>query len=311
MIDRIDDDLVRSGTLNTEITNAILDAIAIYQKERFRYNETFTATFTTVGGQQNYNAITDASFPNIAGPLQFYYIDWVTITVGFAVFDVPRIQPEELLILTQTGTQMGQPYCYAFANETIMLYPVPSNANSGSIGALGALTGGSGYSNGNFTNVPLTGGSGTGATASIFVSGGIVQSVTIINNGQGYIVGDVLSASTIGPGTGFAVPVISLGTGSGPFKMTVGGHIQYNTPSTSQLSATGNRWFLDGERLIRSRAKYELAMHVINDLDLAKRMSPNDPVMGAEPGMSWLAFKELKGEANKMTGRGIIRPMYF
>ena len=125
LIDRIDDDIVRSGTLNSEIQNAINDAILIYQKTRLRFNETFTATFQTVGGQQNYNALTDANFPNIAGYQQFYYIDWLTITVGFAVFDVPRLQPEEILILTQTGTQMGQPYAYAFSNETIMLYPGP------------------------------------------------------------------------------------------------------------------------------------------------------------------------------------------
>jgi hypothetical protein len=36
-----------------------------------------------------------------------------------------------------------------------------------------------------------------------------------------------------------------------------------------------------------------------------------DPPNGMQPGAAWLAYKELKGEANKMTGRGIIRPMYF
>lgn len=313
MIDRIDDDLVRSNTLNSEILNAILDSINIYQKTRLRFNETFTGTFQTVGGQQNYNSITDASFPLVTGPQQIYSIDALMITVGFAVFDLPRIQPEDLLILTQTGTQMGQPYCYAFDNETIMLYPVPTNATAGAIGSFAQLVGGSGYTNGNFSNVPLTGGSGSGATASIFVAGGIVQSLSLVSSGQNYNVGDVLGCLSIGPGSGFTVTVTGLSTGGGPFKISLLGQILYGTPLTTTpgLQAAGNRWFTDGERLIRSRAKYELAMHVLNDLDLAKRMSPLDPADGQEPGTSWLAFKELKGEANKITGRGIIRPMYF
>jgi hypothetical protein len=310
MIDRIDDDIVRSGTLTSEITNAVNDAILIYQKERLRFNETFTATFQTVSGQQNYNALTDASFPNITNYQQFYYIDWMTITVGYAVFDMPKIQPEELLVLTQTGTQMGQPYCYAMSNETIMLYPVPSSGGSGQIGALGGIiSGGAGYANGNYSNVPLSGGSGQNATANLTVIGGIVINMSLVNPGINYVVGDLLSCAAIGAGNGFSVEVIVISSASGPFKMTVGGHVTYSAPAN--LNVAGNRWMIDGERLIRSRAKYELAMHVLNDSDLAMRMSPMDPNSGQQPGTSWLAFKELKGEANKLTGRGVIRPMYF
>ena len=187
--------------------------------------------------------------------------------------------------------------------------PVPSTGSEGSIGTLGPITGGNGYTNGNYTNVALTGGSGVGASADIQVVGGVAVSLSLNNIGEDYQVGDVLGCASIGAGTGFAVTVTGLSSGFGPYKMTVGGHVSYIAPSS--LTAAGNRWMLDGERLIRSRAKYELAMHVLNDMDLAKRMSPMDPANGQEPGMSWLAFKELKGEANKLTGRGIIRPMYF
>lgn len=309
MIDRIDDELQRSGTLNTQIQNAINDAILVYQKVRLRFNETFTTTFQTVGGQQDYNTLTDPSFSNIAGPQQFFCIDWMTITVGFAVFDVPRVQPEELLILTQTGTQMGQPYLYAFMNETIMLYPVPSTGTEGSIGTFSNLVGGAGYTNGNYANVALTGGSGEGAAAQIMVVGGVVVAVSLVNTGEDYQVGDILSAASIGAGTGFSITVASLSSGFGPYTMTVGGHVAYAGPATT--ATEGNRWFTDGERLIRSRAKYELAMHVLNDPDLATRMSPMDPNAGQAPGMSWLSYRELRGEGNRMTGRGVIRPMYF
>lgn len=66
---------------------------------------------------------------------------------------------------------------------------------------------GSSYANGTYTNVPLTGGSGSGAQATIVVSGGVVTSVTRTNNGDNYEIGDVLSASNAnlgGTGSGFA-----------------------------------------------------------------------------------------------------------
>jgi hypothetical protein len=80
------------------------------------------------------------------------------------------------------------------------------------IKTLGAITGGSGYTNGTYTNVPLTLGSGDSAQATIVVSGGAVTSVTITAQGAGYQVGDSLSASTaiIGAGAGFAIPVTAI-----------------------------------------------------------------------------------------------------
>lgn len=78
----------------------------------------------------------------------------------------------------------------------------------GAIDALGKITGGASYTNGTYTDVALTGGSGSGATANITVSGGAVTAVTIVNKGTGYAVGDSLSAATANIGTtgaGFSV----------------------------------------------------------------------------------------------------------
>lgn len=78
----------------------------------------------------------------------------------------------------------------------------------------GTLVGGSGYTNGTYASVPLTGGSGTGATAGITVSGGAVTAVT--HNGQkskNYKIGDVLSASAAsigGTGSGFTYTITSI-----------------------------------------------------------------------------------------------------
>lgn len=84
---------------------------------------------------------------------------------------------------------------------------------SSNIKTLGTITGGAGYPNATYTNVPLTGGSGANAEATITVSGGSVTAVTITLVGAAYEVGDVLSADSAdlgGAGAGFSVPVASL-----------------------------------------------------------------------------------------------------
>ena len=75
---------------------------------------------------------------------------------------------------------------------------------------LGTITAGTGYTNGTYTAVPLTGGTGTGAQATIVVAGNIVTTVTLTADGNYYNVGDVLSASAAsigGTGSGFSIPV--------------------------------------------------------------------------------------------------------
>lgn len=82
---------------------------------------------------------------------------------------------------------------------------------SGMIGAIGSITGGSGYVTGTYT-ASLTGGSGSGGTATILVSGGAVTAVTIQQPGILYKTADVLSATAAsigGSGSGFSFPVLS------------------------------------------------------------------------------------------------------
>ena len=82
-----------------------------------------------------------------------------------------------------------------------------------SIATLTSLTGGSGYVDGTYTSVPLTGGSGIGALATITVSGGSVTTVTLTDGGIGYEVGNALSASNTnlgGSGSGFGISVATI-----------------------------------------------------------------------------------------------------
>ena len=73
-----------------------------------------------------------------------------------------------------------------------------------------SIVGGSSYTNGTYINVPLTGGTGSGATANIVVSGNTVTTVGLVTGGIRYTVGDVLSvsaASVGGTGSSFSISV--------------------------------------------------------------------------------------------------------
>jgi len=73
-----------------------------------------------------------------------------------------------------------------------------------------SLVGGSLYTNGTYINVPLTGGTGSGATANIVISGGVVTTVGLVATGIRYTEGDILScdnADVGGTGSGFTITV--------------------------------------------------------------------------------------------------------
>lgn len=87
-----------------------------------------------------------------------------------------------------------------------------------SIATLGSVTAGTGYTGtGTYYDVPLSGGTGSGARATIVVAASAVSTVTITNGGEGYTVADSLTAANTylgGAGTGFAVPVATLANSS-------------------------------------------------------------------------------------------------
>ena len=88
-----------------------------------------------------------------------------------------------------------------------------TRAETGCVASFGTRVNGSGYTNGTYTNVALVGGFGTGATATLTVSGGAVTASTLVRGGQRYVQGDVLTCALIGPGTNFALPVATITQG--------------------------------------------------------------------------------------------------
>ena len=106
----------------------------------------------------------------------------------------------------------------------IRLWPIPSSLYQcfflvekqlaftgiaeGEITAAGAA-----YTNGVYPDVPLTGGSGSGATAAITVAGNAITEVIIANPGLDYVVGNTLSAAAAnigGTGAGFVFTITEL-----------------------------------------------------------------------------------------------------
>lgn len=89
-------------------------------------------------------------------------------------------------------------------------YYYPESIVQAALSTVTILDGGAGYVNGSYFGVPLTGGSGSTATANIVVSSNAVTSVTLVNPGCYYAVGDSLSASETnlgGSGTGLVLTV--------------------------------------------------------------------------------------------------------
>ena len=96
-------------------------------------------------------------------------------------------------------------------------------------------TAGSGYANGTYSSVPLTGGTtGSGLTATITVAGGVVSSVTNVANStlQEYQIGDILSAadSNLGAGGGSGFELEVTGGGDGMTVIVAAGIYQEAAP---------------------------------------------------------------------------------
>lgn len=226
MIDRIvgelgqRSDLAPGGAYPNVILNAIFDAITIYQKERFRFNELTPLapfTFNSVQGQYIY---TDADDARIGLLMK---IDWINYLLGNTPCRLQRVFPEDVYLATIPGQQAGPPTSWAWDGQSIVIYP--------------------------------------------------------------------------------AAPAAS-------YPITVGGYLAVAGPDPAvegYLNDITNPWMNDAEMLIRSRAKYEIALHFTRNDKMVAAMSPIDGSGGAAERF----YNMLKGEANKIRGTSRVRPMQF
>jgi hypothetical protein len=115
--------------------------------------------------------------------------------------------------------------------------------------SIGPTTAGSGYTNGSYLNVTLTGGSPTvAATANITVAGGVVTIVRAVTQGSGYALGNTLSApaaSIGGTGSGFTSVLTTgtlafTGTSSCDIRLAPNGNGTSILPSADNSSSIGS-----------------------------------------------------------------------
>lgn len=134
-------------------------------------------------------------------------------TVSNITNAIPALVPYQFLGATSTGN-------FSWLNAASLIDPRTYGASCVGPGYTGGLTSstqgilitsaGSSYTTGTYTTVPLIGGTGSGAQATIVVASGGVTTVTITTSGSGYKLRDSLSAAAAdigGTGSGFTVQV--------------------------------------------------------------------------------------------------------
>lgn len=90
--------------------------------------------------------------------------------------------------------------------------------------------------------------------------------------------------------------------------------VAFQFPAPTDDADPTNPWMNIAERLIRNRAKLELALHVLRNPDMIALLAgPTFLTDGVIKGSTGEAFKQLKSRTNELTqmGDGYIRPMDF
>lgn len=164
-----------------------------------------------------------------------------------------------------SGYNLGLEQWYTDNDDGVGFGPVAYTMTGGVV-AIQIANAGTLYTNGTYTSVPLTGGTGSSAQATIVISGGSITNVTITTAGTGYTVGDLLSASSATLG----------GTGSG-FSMLL----------------TGNTIFTGGDRTLwqfdigydsSGGATSNLIAHPAQNLNAIDSIINTKPLIGQFPG---------------------------
>ena len=166
-----------------------------------------------------------------------------------------------------SGYNLGLEQWYTDNDDGVGFGPVAYTMTGGAV-AVTIANSGTLYTNGTYTSVPLTGGTGSSAQATVVIVGASISSVTITAAGTGYTVGDILSASAASIG----------GTGSG-----------------FSLLLTGNTIFLGGDKTLwqfdigfdsSGGSTNNLIAHPAQNLNAIDSIINTKPLSGQFPGTS-------------------------
>jgi hypothetical protein len=125
------------------------------------------------------------------------------------------------------GSQFGNPNELSFIvgptpdsgySVELHYFYYPVSIVQSAISGLNTPTGGSSYTTGVYPNVSLTGGNGSGATATITIASGAVSNIVLNNPGNFYAAGNSLTAASSdigGTGSGFSVTIASVNNSAG------------------------------------------------------------------------------------------------
>ena len=111
-----------------------------------------------------------------------------------------------------TGEALGAQRSAGYFSQ-VFRFPIQAGYQVNTANAINTISisnAGSGYADDTYAYQTLTGGTGTGATATIVVINGSVVTVTINDRGSGYTVGDTLTATLDGVGIDFEITVDTL-----------------------------------------------------------------------------------------------------
>lgn len=140
MVSRVVFELGRRTDLQaTVVPLAINDAIEIYQKERFRFNELAPLspfTFTTVQGVAFYDGAFDARIPLLMK------VDYLNYLLGVTTEKMSRVTPEEIYLALQGNQEAGPPSSWAWDGQSIIIYPrAPAQTYDVTVGGYLAVAG--------------------------------------------------------------------------------------------------------------------------------------------------------------------------
>lgn len=230
------DGLILAGNYNTVSGCQFLDNIANGATISGHDNVISGCVFNTNGTRDivisgNYNAVSGCELNkmtitgsnNTVSGCTFYHNSLESIIVSG---NNNIIYVSSLVVVTDTGignTIIGDKSIIKTGFQTPLLkgmelYPSLTAGNNASLigldintsvlGGVGTVfinTGGSSYTNGTYTSVPLNATNGTGALATVVVSGGAITSITVTTVGSGYVLGAAITINNTDVG----------GTGSG------------------------------------------------------------------------------------------------